>query len=298
MAFEHYKTSLLSVSKSNTRRWLPLAILTLGFIALFFPALRELVRDWTIDENYEHGFLVPVIAAYLLWQRRSVWQQLSLQPSFGLGLALGVLGLLLYTVANAGAEWFVARAAMLLTFYALVIYFAGWHFFRRISVPLLYLGFMIPLPYVIYYRLTFPLQQIASTGAFRVMRALGMAGQQEGNILHFSGFSLEVIEACSGLRSIMVLLTLGALVAYMTPLSNPWRWFLFTMAVPIAIAANIFRLITLAMIGIFVSPEAAMSFLHEGSGILVFMCGLFLLTTLAGILRWRNSRRATGSSSA
>lgn len=269
-------------------------LLALGFVTLFFPALRELLRDWSMDPNYEYGFLVPAISAYLVWQKRRAWQNLSAQPAFVSGLIISLSGLALYTVANAGAEWFVARVAMLITLYGLVIYFAGKLFFRRLSVPLLYLGFMIPLPYVIYYRLTFPLQQIASTGAFRIMNALGMAGQQEGNILHFSGFSLEVIEACSGLRSIMVLLTLSALIAYMTPLPNALRWLLFFMAVPVAIAANIFRLITLAMLGIFISPETAMSFLHEGSGIMVFLCGLLLLIMLAGMLRWCSSRKAIG----
>ena len=266
--------------------WLPFVLVSFGFFVLFYPAFRELVRDWTIDPNYEHGFLVPVIAGYLLWQKRSTWQKAPLQPAFGLGFALCLLGMMLYTVANAGAEWFVARAAMLLTLYGLVVYFAGRRFFRQISVPLLYLGFMIPLPYVIYYRLTFPLQQIASTGAFRMLRALGLAGQQEGNILHFSGFSLEVIEACSGLRSIMVLVTLAALIAHLTTMPNLWRWVLFLSAVPVAIVANIFRLMILAMLGIFISPEAAMSFLHEGSGILVFLSGLFLLMVLAGGLKW------------
>lgn len=291
--------NLIGTSEEQRRpQYLPVAVLAFGFVILFFPALHELVRDWSIDQNYEHGFLVPAISAYLFWQKRSVWQNMALQPAFATGLTITSFGIVLYTVANAGAEWFVARVAMLITLYGLVIYFAGRQFFRRMSVPLLYLGFMVPLPYVIYYRLTFPLQQIASTGAFRIMRAMGLAGQQEGNILHFSGFSLEVIEACSGLRSIMVLLTLSALVAYMVPLSNPLRWFLFVMAVPIAIAANIFRLITLALLGIFISPEAAMSFLHDGSGLLVFLCGLFLLMLLAGILRWCVSRKATGSSSA
>jgi EpsI family protein len=266
--------------------WLPLALLALGFVVLFHPALRELARDWTLDANYEHGFLVPIIAGYLLWQKRGVWRNMPLQPSFGLGLTLSAIGFVLYTVANAGAEWFIARAAMLLTLYGLVIYFAGLRCFRQISAPLLYLGFMIPLPYVIYYRLTFPLQQIASTGAFRLLSALGLAGRQEGNILHFSGFSLEVIEACSGLRSIMVLVTLAALMAYLTMLPNRWRWVLFLSAVPVAIIANIFRLIILALLGVFISPEAAMSFLHEGSGVLVFLTGLFLLMLLAGGLKW------------
>ncbi|MEK7729340.1 MAG: exosortase C-terminal domain/associated protein EpsI [candidate division KSB1 bacterium] len=282
-----------SAWKREARHGIPLSLLIVGFFALFFPALRELVRDWTIDPNYEHGVLVPVIVAYLLWQKRNELRGLALQPAFGAGLALCLFGFMLFIIATAGAEWFVARSAMLLSLYGLVLYFAGWHFFKRLSLPLLYLGFMIPLPYVIYYRITFPLQQIASTGAFRALKLLGLAGQQEGNILHFSGFSLEVIEACSGLRSMMVLVTLAALIAYMTSVPNLWRWLLFLSAAPVAIVANIFRLMILALLGIFVSPEAAMSFLHEGSGILVFLIGLFLLMILAGALKWgvRASRK-------
>lgn len=278
-----FHESKIAIERKAPRQYLPLALLALVFFTLFFPALRELVRDWTIDPNYEHGFLIPVIAAYLLWQKREVWRNATLQPAFGLGLMLCLGGFALFIIATAAAEWFVARSAMLLALCGLVIYFAGWRFFRRLSVPLLYLGFMIPLPYVVYYRLTFPLQQIASTGAFRALRLIGLAGQQEGNILHFSGFSLEVIEACSGLRSIMVLLALAALIAHMTPVSNLWRWALFAGAVPVAIAANIFRLMILALLGIFISPETAMSFLHEGSGIMVFLVGLFLLMMLAGV---------------
>jgi exosortase len=128
------------------------------------------------------------------------------------------------------------------------------------------------------------------------LSVFGIAGLKEGNILHFSGFSMEVIEACSGLRSMMVLTALAALVAYGTSLPNKWRWLLFIAAIPIAVVANILRLLIIAVIGIFWSAEAAESFLHEGSGMLVFLCGLFLLTGLAGILKWFTSRSATGLS--
>lgn len=277
-------------------KWLASALLMAVFLILFSAALRELWVDWTIDPNYQHGFLIPLISFYLIWQKRNKLRHMRLQPAINAGFFIIGSALVLFLVATAGAEWFLARTSMLLCLIGLVIYFGGKTLWRETWFPLLYLGFMIPLPYVIYYRLTFPLQQLASFSAFQVMQCFGIPGLREGNILHFTGFSLEVIEACSGLRSIMVLMALGAIVAYTAHLPNSQRWLLFLAAIPIAIAANILRLMFIANLGIFWSAEAARSFLHEGSGLLVFLAGLFLLLTFAGVLQWFNSRKRIGLS--
>jgi exosortase len=276
--------------------WLATVLLAAVFCILFFSALRELLLDWSIDPNYNHGFLIPLISAYLIWKKRKKLQCMIFQPAFGKGIALLCCAMSLFIVANAGAEWFLTRAAMLLCIIGLVIYFGGKTLFCELWFPLLYLGFMIPLPYVIYYRLTFPLQQLASFSAFHTMQWFGIPSLREGNILHFAGYSLEIIEACSGLRSIMVLMALGALVAYMAVLPSRLRWLLFLVTIPIAVLANILRLAIIAALGIFWSPEIAKSFLHESSGILVFLCGLFMLLMLAGILQWFNSRKRIGLS--
>lgn len=283
---------------SKYTKWLAPLVLSTAFIVLFFSPIRELFLDWKIDPNYEHGFLIPIISAYLIWQRRERLQTSALSPSFGKGLVIFCLAMLIYILATAGAEWFLSRMAMLLSLAGLVIYFGGTRLFRQLWFPLLFLGFMVPLPYLIYYRLTFPLQQFASFGAFQTMQVFGIPGLREGNILHFSGFSLEVIEACSGLRSMMVLTALAALLAYMSSLSNGLRWVLFLAAVPVAVVANVFRLVIIAVLGIFWGPEVANGFLHEGSGLLLFLSGLLLLLSLSGILQWFNSRKHIGSSSA
>ncbi len=283
------------VIKSAT--WLPVVLLLVVFVALFFPALRELVVDWSIDPNYQHGFLIPIISAYLIWQKRKRLKLVALQPAFAKGMAVLIFSMLIFIVGTAGAEWFLSRVAMVTCLIGLVIYFGGMMLFRQLWFPLFFLGFMIPLPYVIYYRLTFPLQQLSSFSAFQAMKGLGVAGLREGNILHLPGFSLEVVEACSGLRSIMILLALAALISYWASLPKLWRWLLFAAAIPVAIVANIFRLMMIAGLGLFWNAEVAKSFLHEGSGIFVFLCGLFLLLALTGILQWFNSRRNTGLSS-
>lgn len=276
--------------------WLATFLLAVFFCILFFSALRELLLDWSIDPNYNYGFLIPMISAYLMWQKRKKLQCLIFQPTCGKGIALLCCSMLLFVIANAGAEWFLARVAMLLCIIGLVVYFGGVALFRELWFPLTYLAFMIPLPYVLYYRLTFPLQQLASFSAFQTMQWFGIPGLREGNVLHFAGYNLEVIEACSGLRSIMVLMALGALVAYSTAAPNSWRWFLFVATVPIAVVANLLRLVIIAVLGIFWSPEVAKSFLHEGSSVLVFLAGLFMLLMLAGALQWFNSRKRIGLS--
>ncbi len=279
---------------SKPLHWFATFLLATAFIVLFFPALRELFLDWELDPNYQHGLLIPIISAYLMWQKRKKLQTLTFSPSFGTGLVIFCLAMLVYVVATAGAEWFLSRMAMLMGLVGLVIYFGGTMLFRQLWFSLLYLGFMVPLPYVLYHRLAFPLQQLASFGAFQAMQLFGIPGMREGNILHFSGFSMEVIEACSGLRSMMILSALAALLAYMSNLPPGLRWILFMAAVPLAVIANVLRLIVIAALGIFWNTEAAQGILHEGSGILVFLCGLFLLVGLTGILQWFNSLRRIG----
>ncbi len=278
------------------RSLLPAIVLAACFIVLFYYPLRELLVDWIIDPNYQHGFLIPLVSVYFLWQKKEEMGSLAPAPALGGGLMLLCLSMLLFVLGTAAAEWFVSRVAMLLCLIGLVIFFGGKNLFKVIWFPILYLAFMIPLPYILYYKVAFPLQQVASFSAFHTLGLIGIAGLKEGNILHFPGFSLEVIEACSGLRSMMVLVALAALVAYSTKLPNISRWILFFAAVPIAVVANIFRLLIIAALGIFWSAEAAESFLHEGSGLLVFLCGLFLLLGFAGLLKWFNSRSATGLS--
>jgi exosortase len=278
--------------------WFPISVLATVFFILFYSAIRELFLDWKIDPNYQHGFLILIVAAYLIWQKREGLRKTTFTPAYAMGFLVLLFSMLAFIVANAGAEWFLSRVAMLSSIAGLVIYFGGARLFRQLWFPLLYLGFMIPLPYIFYYRLTFPLQQLASFSAFQTLKGFGISGLREGNILHFSGFSLEVIEACSGLRSIMTLTASAALLAYLSSLPNGWRWLLFIAAVPVAVVANVFRLVFIALVGIFWSSEAAEGFLHEGSGLLVFLCGLFLLLGLVGILQWFNSRRHIGWSSA
>lgn len=270
------------------RVWGARALLIIVFLLLFHAPIRELFRDWHADPNYGHGFIIPPVALFLVWRQRKTLRTLQRVPAWKSGFAVMLTAAMLYLFGTAAVEWFISRMAMLLFLAGLVIYFRGWQTARAVWFPICFLLFMIPLPYIIYYKLTFPMQLLSSKIAFDFMTLSGLTGIREGNILHFPGYTMEVIEACSGLRSLMVLLTLSALLASLSPLRPTGRLVLFISAIPIAIAANVLRLVLTGFIGIFAGLQYAEGFLHEISGLFIFLVGFaglllvrFFLSTLA-----------------
>ena len=148
------------------------------------------------DPNYGHGFLVPVFAAYILWRARSRMREVTIQSSnWGLPIMLSAIGLLI--LGTLGSEHFTARISLLFLLGGIVVFLFGWHVFRSVAFPIGYLVFMIPMPAIIYYQLTFPLQVLASRLGASGLVALGVPTVREGNLLILPNVTLEVVEACS-----------------------------------------------------------------------------------------------------
>lgn len=201
------------------------------------------------------------------------------------GLFLIAVGLILFVLANAAAEYFTLRLSLIITLAGMVWLLFGRRFASDIWFELTFLAFMIPLPYVIYYAATFPMQLFATKVTVAILHIIGMSAVQQGNIIHLPGYSLEVAEACSGLRSLISLLALGAVYARMTQKGLPRQLILFISTVPIAIAANIFR-VTFTAVGAYaVSKELAEDFLHELSGMMVFIVAFIMLFIWGAILK-------------
>jgi exosortase len=158
--------------------------------------------------------------------------------------------------------------------------------FRVMSFPVLFLLAMIPLPYVFYYRLTFPLQLESSRLAAAFLDSMGMPLVREGNIIHLEGYSLEVVTACSGLRSIMTLGTLALFLLDFLRLAPVGRVVFVLLSIPIAVAANVARLVLTAGIAAIQGPAAAESFLHELSGLVVFVFGMLAIVGCGKGLEW------------
>jgi len=275
----------------NIKQYGPYALLGIVFIMLFHSPIAELFHDWDTDPNYGHGLLIPIVTCYLLWMMRDELAVIQADPSPWPGFITLVAASLFFVLGTAAAEWFVSRTSMIIFLIGIILVLGGMPVLKKVWFPVCYLFLMIPVPYLIYYKLTFPLQLFSTISAHKVIGIIGIAGIREGNILHFTNYTMEVIEACSGLRSAMVLISLSAVIAYLTPVKKVGKISLFLSAIPVAVAANIVRLIITALLGVFAGAEAASGFLHDLSGMLMFFCGLLGLLIIRTIILWLSSRK-------
>jgi exosortase len=236
----------------------------------------KLVNDWYSTDNFSHGFLVPFIAAYMVLHNRRKISELSIRPN-GWGYVLLIGAMVLHIIGNIGAELFTMRLSILLAIAGLTLILFGTRIFINTLVPHCYLILMIPIPSIIWNKIALPLQLMAAKLSAAMIDFIGIVVFREGNILHLTNTSLEVVDACSGLRSLTSMLALSAAFAYLSSLKNSGKWVLFLSAIPIAIAVNIVRLTSTAVMAQYLGPETAQGFLHEMSGILVFLVALVLL---------------------
>ncbi|MDH4158304.1 MAG: exosortase/archaeosortase family protein [candidate division Zixibacteria bacterium] len=248
------------------------------------PILKDLIGDWIRDDNYSHGFFIIPIAVYIFYRRRN---DLSLpaRPS-AWGMVLFVLGCVGVIFGIAAGEFFTTRFSLVIVISGLALYYLGTANFRKVWFAFFFLLFMIPIPAVIYYSATLPMQLFGSGITNDFLQFLGVPSFRQGNIIFLPEYTLEVSEACSGLRSLVTLLALGALYGYAFLPGKVAPVILFICTVPIAIATNIFRLVFTALGAYAVSTELAEDFLHEISGLLVFVSALVLMVILGAILKW------------
>jgi len=261
-----------------------------AFVAAYWFVVLNLARQWLDDDNYAHGFFVPLMAAALAWRRRAAWRS---APSSGSawGLLLVTAGLLLHLAGILAAELFTSRVSLVLVLAGGVLAVQGRERWRIMFYPLGFLLFMVPLPYVVYYQLTFPLQLESSRVTAGILSALGMPLYQAGNVIHLEHYSLEVVTACSGLRSIMSLGVIAVFASDFLRLNGGYRVLFIALVVPVAVLVNAGRLAITAIISALQGVEAAESFLHEASGVAVFVAGLLVLLACGKGMEWLSRTR-------
>lgn len=259
------------------------ALALASFALLFFDVGRALVSDWSTDDNYSHGFLVVPVALYLAWERKDALAVAPARPSL-LGLVVVAGSLLVLGAGTLGAELFLTRLAIVGVLVGVVLFVWGWAHLRLLAFPLAFLLLMIPLPAIIFNQIALPLQLLASQVGEAGLRLVGVPVLREGNLMLLASTTLEVAEACSGIRSLVSLLTLGIVYGYFMD-SRGWvRWLLALATVPIAVFTNGLRVAGTGVAAHYYGPEAAEGFLHSFSGWLVFVSALALLFALREVL--------------
>lgn len=266
-------------------QWLwPGAALAILLAYLYVSIVHRLVDQWWSDPNFSHGFFVPAFSAFLIWKDRKRLAKMDLRPSWsGLVVIGGGLGILIFGVL--GAELFLSRTSLLFVIAGLVIYFAGWRFFRAVLFPWIFLFLMVPPPTLVMNLITIPLQFLASDLATWFLRLFGVPVLQNGNVIQLSNMSLEVVEACSGIRSLISLGTLAIVYGYLLETDNAIRVILALAAVPIAVLANGLRIMGTGLTGLYWDPDKAQGFFHEFSGWVIFVLSLITLFILHAALR-------------
>lgn len=264
---------------------LQFGLLACGVLVLYARILIHLAESWVENPNYSHGFFVPVFCAWVVWRERRRFAQAPVQPSnAGLFVIFGALGILILGVF--GAELFLSRTSLLLLLAGLLIYFRGWKFFRVALFPWAVLFLMIPLPAIVFNQIALPLQFEASKLATGMLGVLGVPVLREGNIIHLPALNLDVVEACSGIRSLVSLITLAAFYGYLCEPRVWRRWLLVLAAIPIAVFANGVRIMGSGLLGQYWSPDKAEGFFHMFSGVLIFAVSLLTLIALHQMLSW------------
>lgn len=265
-------------------------VLVVLLAILYWGILRNLVWQWWDDENYSHGFLVPLFSGLLIWQRRGQLAELAPDGSWvGLPVLLAGVGALI--AGEVGAENFLARTSLIVILAGLVLFHLGTATFRLLAFPLLFLFFMVPLPASIFYAVASPLQSFAARNAASLLDLLGVPVLLDGNVLHLSQISLGVAEACSGIRSLISLLAVAVAWAALTVPGIWGKCILVAATIPITVGANAGRVVVTGLIGQWFGTEYARGFFHSFSGWVIFLLAFACLLAVHGVIHLVQARR-------
>ncbi|PLX88957.1 MAG: exosortase [Desulfuromonas sp.] len=275
--------SLQEPSTSRVILW-PLAVVLVLLCVLYASVVPPMVAQWNDDPNYSHGFIVPLISGWFLWQSRDALRSVSIRPS-AWGFVVVLLALCQLAVGSAAVELFTMRSSLVMLLAGTVLYLFGWAVLRQVSLPVGYLFFMVPLPYILYDTLAFPLKLLVAKYSVLGLKLMGVIVWREGNIIQFPQVVLEVADACSGLRSLLSLIALAVALAFLSHRVAWQRLLVIAAALPIAIVSNMFRVIVTGLLAQHYGAAAAEGFFHEFAGLAVFLMAFILLGLVSALLR-------------
>jgi exosortase len=268
--------------------WLQSLTLLSLTVWLYASIFTGMVRQWSEDPNYSHGFLVVPFSLFVFWRSRSRFQALPVNPS-SWGLLVIAVAVFILVAGSVGAELFVSRLSIIFLIAGLVVLCWGWTHLWTGLFPLGVLILMIPVPAIILNPITLPLQLLASKLAAITLPMFGVPVLREGNIVNLPIMSLEVAQACSGIRSLYSLITLATIYGYLVNATIWTRTVLVLAAIPIAIAANSLRIVGTGLLVQYWNPVRALGFFHEFSGGLLFLVSLLMLILVHQVLAMKQA---------
>ena len=254
----------------------------------YAPVLQYLFHEWQSNDDMGHGMFVPVVVGYIIWTRRNELLNILPRPN-AWGLLLIALGSAQLCVASLAGELFLSRTAILLSLVGIILYLRGTETIRALAFPLLLLLFMVPVPGIVYKQITFPLQLLASRLAEHTLEAIGITVIRDGNILEFANLRLSVVEACSGIRSLLSLSFFSLVYAFLCNAGVGMSWLLLLSTIPIAIVANASRIVVAGIVGRY-SPELSEGVLHAFSGWMIFVMALAIVMLTHRLFKYAYGR--------
>ena len=259
--------------------------LVLGALVLvYWSVIRGLIDAWSNDDNYSHGFFIVPLALYFAWERRQRIEAAPVRPAFfGALIVAGSLSLLV--AGMLGAELFLSRISIIGTIAGAILFLFGWPMLRIVFFPLAFLLLMVPLPAIIFNKIAFPLQLLASHVGEYTVSSLDIPILREGNVLILANAKLEVAEACSGIRSLVSLITLGIVFGYFVDRRVWVRTVIALSAIPVAILANGMRVASAGLAAHKYGTAGVEGLFHEFSGWVVFVVAFLMMLGFQRLLR-------------
>lgn len=256
---------------------------------LYWPVFVWMIGEWENNANYGHGYFVPLACIYLIFRKKTLLKNMPSNTS-SKGVIVILFGLILYLFGNRIEFMQISLFSFLVVIFGLLLFYLGKEKNKELLFPIGYFIFGIPMPYYLE-SFTVPLKTMASIVSTGILKTLGYMVAREGNIIYMPNYTLEVATACSGLKSLVLVTAVGALYAYITQNTLRRKWILFICSIPIAVAANIARIVVVAMLASFFGQSIAFRFVHDFSGIFVFIVAGALLALTGVLIEWIAKRR-------
>ncbi|MFY9168594.1 MAG: exosortase [Desulfomonilia bacterium] len=257
---------------------------------LYAPTFMELALLWAGNEDYNHGFLIIPVSAYLVWRRRRQLMRLPLHSS-PLGIVLLALWAAFYLLGTGAQILMFECCSLILFLLGTLLFTAGVHFTRAVLFPVVFLIFMLPVPAEVYTVLTSPLQAVTTGLSAHILNLIDIPVLREGNLIHLPNYSMQVAVACSGIRSLISIITLSLLMGYLLFSSNVERALLILLSVPVAMIGNILRITTAGLIVYRFSPGLAEGYSHTLAGMVTFSFAFVFLLGGVFLVRWIERKR-------